>query len=269
MIVVYLDDFLIVASSWTQCMEAYECLLELLHNLGFEISFRKVVPPTQCLTFLGVQIDFVGQYLSLPQNKPVDLQAFVQKFLYQCRASKKQLQVLARKLNWACQVVYGGRTFLQRILNAMNSLQLPSACFRFTPEFYADLLWWSQFLQVFNGKRMFLDAVPELNVQTDTCFEAAGAFLNDDWTYFSFAESKVLADLHINYKEKLAVVIAAENWCDKWTNRHIIIHFDNQVTVSIINKGSTKNPIIMYYLRRLFWLCAIFNFHITARYIYI
>ena len=54
MIVVYLDDFLIVASSWTQCMEAYECLLELLQNLGFEISFRKVVPPTQCLTFLGV-----------------------------------------------------------------------------------------------------------------------------------------------------------------------------------------------------------------------
>ena len=77
MIVVYLDDFFIVASSWTQCMEAYECFLELLQNLGFEISFRKVVPPTQCLTFLGVQIDSVVEYQSLPQNKLVDLQAFV------------------------------------------------------------------------------------------------------------------------------------------------------------------------------------------------
>ena len=187
--IVYLDDFLIVASSWTQCMEAYECLLELLQNLGFEISFRKVVPPTQCLTFLGVQIDSVGQYLSLPQNKLVDLQAFVQEFLYRRRASKRQLQVLAGKLNWACQVVFGGRTFLRRILDAMNSLQSPSARFRFTPEFYADLLWWSKFLQVFNEKRMFLDAVPELNVQTDACFEAAGAFFNGDWRYLILGQS--------------------------------------------------------------------------------
>ena len=59
---------------------------------------------------------------------------------------------------------------------------------------------------------MFLDAVPELNVQTDACFEAAGAFFNGDWRYFNFgAESKVLADLHINYKEVLAVVMAAKN----------------------------------------------------------
>ena len=268
MIVAYLDDFLIVASSWAQCMEAYECLLELLQNLGFEISFRKVVPPTQCLTFLGVQIDSVDRYLSLPQNKLADLQAFVQEFLYRRRACKRQLQVLAGKINWACQVVCRGRTFLRRILDAMNSLQSPSARFRFTPEFYADLLWWSQFLQVFNGKRMFLDTVPELTVQTDACFEAAGAIFNGDWRYFNFgAESKVLTDLHINYKEVLAVVMAAENWRDKWTNRHIIIHSDNQAAVSIINKGSTENPIIMYYLRRLFWLSAIFNFRITAKYI--
>ena len=78
---------------------------------------------------------------------------------------------------------------------------------------------------------------------------------------------KFLQICNINYKEKLAVVMAAENWCDKWTYRHITIHSDNQVAVSIINKGSTKNPIIMYYLRRLFWLCAIFNFRITAKYI--
>ena len=111
------------------------------------------------------------------------------------------------------------------------------------PDFYADLFWWSTFLAVFNGKRSFLDCVPECSVQADASFEAAGAFFHGDWRYFNFAaESDLLADLHINYKEVLAIVMAAENWSNQWSNRHVIIHSDNQAAVSIINKGSTKNP---------------------------
>ena len=49
--------------------------------------------------------------------------------------------------------------------------------------------------------------------------------------------------------------------------KHVIIHSDSQAAVGIINKGSTKNPLIMGFLRRLFWLSAIYNCRITARYI--
>ena len=48
---------------------------------------------------------------------------------------------------------------------------------------------------------------------------------------------------------------------------HVIIHCDNQAAISIINKGSTPNAVIMPYLRKLFWLLDIFNFKLTARYI--
>ena len=48
--------------------------------------------------------------------------------------------------------------------------------------------------------------------------------------------------------------------------KHVIIHSDSQAAVRIINKGSTKNPLIMGFLRRLFWLSAIYNFRITTRY---
>ena len=224
MIIVYLDDFLIIALSFAQCLEAYECLLELLCKLGFEISWKKVVPPTQCLTFLGVQIDSVGQCLLLPQGKLVGLQAFVQAFLCRRRTSERQLQVLAGNLNWACRDVCGDRPLLRRILDAMNSLLSSSARFRFRPDFYADLFWWSRFLAVFNGKRLFLNSVPECSVQTDASFKAAGAFFHGDWRYLNFvAESDLLTDLHINYKEVLAVVMAAGNWSNQWSNRHVII----------------------------------------------
>ena len=68
--------------------EVFDCLIELLQNLGFEINWKKVVPPTQCLTFLGVPIDTVSKCLSLPQEELPDLQLFVQDFLHQHRQAR-------------------------------------------------------------------------------------------------------------------------------------------------------------------------------------
>ena len=72
--------------------------------------------------------------------------------------------------------MFGGRTFLRRILDAIVGLRSLSDRFRFTCEFYADLSWWTDFLSVFNGKRMFLDNIPVVEAETDACFEAAGGF---------------------------------------------------------------------------------------------
>ena len=52
-IVVYLDDFLIIGAALAECQEFFDCLIELLQELGFDISWRKVVPPAQCLPFWG------------------------------------------------------------------------------------------------------------------------------------------------------------------------------------------------------------------------
>ena len=68
-IVVYLDDFLVTGATLAECFEIFNCLLELLQSLGFSINWKKVVPPTQCLIFLGVLIDTVSQSISLPHGK--------------------------------------------------------------------------------------------------------------------------------------------------------------------------------------------------------
>ena len=53
-IVMYLDDFLVTGATWQECQDVFECLLQLLKNLGFEINQNKVVPSTQQLVFLGI-----------------------------------------------------------------------------------------------------------------------------------------------------------------------------------------------------------------------
>ena len=266
-IVVYLDDFPVIGATKAECHAAYECLLNSLQDLGFQISWHKVVPPTQQLTFLGIELNSVTQCMALPQSKLVELQEVIKGFTTRIRASKRQLQQLAGKLSWACRVVYGGRTFLRRILDVIGSLSSSSARYKLSAGFYEDIQWWDTFLATFNGRQLFLQPV-SAQVQTDACHQAAGAFFEGDWLYHNFAcDSPSLAALHINHKETTAVYLAAEWWAPQWANQHIVVASDNQATVAIINKGSTPNRLTMGLLRRLFWLSATYNFRLTATYI--
>ena len=139
------------------------------------------------------------------------LKSYLLEFSLRRRASKRQLQMLAGKLNWACRVVYGGRTFLRRILDLMNRLNSPNAKLKLNAEFYADLSLWISFLALFNGKCLFLCRFPTTDVQADACAFGAGAFFRGDWAYHSFVmDNPAVRDLHINYKEVLAVVLAAK-----------------------------------------------------------
>lgn len=267
-IVVYLDDFLIIGKTQAECQEAFSVLLKLLQDLGFQISWHKVIGPTQKLVFLGVELDTYRCEMALPPAKLAELHQVVSTFLTRRRASKKQLQQLAGKLNWACRVVYGGRTFLRRILDMMNSLESSSAKKRLSSEFHEDVRWWHSFLAHFNGRCAFLSQQPTTDVQTDACQLAAGAFFRGDWLYHNFVvDSPEFAHLHINHKEVLAQIFAAFRWAPSWANQHVIIYCDNEAAVHIINKGSTAHPLIMHALRQLFWLSATYNFRFTARHI--
>ena len=117
-IVVYIDDFLVIAPTYEICNEALHTLITLLRRLGFSISWPKVVGPTQKITFLGVVIDTTSSTLSLGTEKLGKLRERLTFFAKRKRASKLQLQQLAGLLNWACCAVRGGKFFLRRILDS-------------------------------------------------------------------------------------------------------------------------------------------------------
>ena len=147
----------------------------------------------------------------------------------------------------------------------MNTLPRPASQSRLTLEFYRDMAWWHQFLDVFNGKCDFHDLRPVTSLQTDACSEAVGAFFHGDWLYSHlYVDHKELAHLHINYKEALCVVLAAMRWAPDWVNKTIHVFCDNTAAVAMLNKGSTRHPVMMLFLRKLFWLSATHNFHIKA-----
>ena len=87
----YLDDFCIIGESELACRAAFETLLSLLSNLGFEINWKKVVRPIQRLVSLGVFLNTAESTMSLPEKKVAALKSYLLEFSLRRRASNCQL----------------------------------------------------------------------------------------------------------------------------------------------------------------------------------
>ncbi len=106
--VILLDAFFIAAASFEECKHTLNILIHLLHALGLQINWKKVVGPTQALVFLGIYIDTVRGQLSLDPDKVQETITLLDKAMAAPRLSKSQVQSIAGKLNWALNVITWG-----------------------------------------------------------------------------------------------------------------------------------------------------------------
>ncbi|XP_070571308.1 uncharacterized protein [Ptychodera flava] len=269
-VIVYLDDFLIIADSKLACEQAFNALQQLLQQLGFSINWDKVVEPTQCLTFLGIEINAQTRTLSLDDTKLQEVSDLLEYWLPKRRATKRELQQLIGKLNWAARVIRGGRTFLRRLIDVTNSVSRQSHHIRLNRQARADISWWANLSKSFNGTAFFIEEtpLPQQIFTTDACSAAGAGIYANDWFYTRWsADHPTTADAHINLKELYTVLLACRRWHRFWDKRHIVVYTDNTTTMYIINSGTSRNATAMEWLRELFWLSAISNFQITARYV--
>jgi hypothetical protein len=264
-IVAYIDDFLVVVGkSYEDCNRALHCLLQLVRQLGFYVSYDKVVGPTQHITFLGLEINTKDCTLSLGADKLSKLEHQLRQFAARKRASLRQLQQLAGILNYACKAVRGGKFFLRRVLDAMLPLKQQRHKARLSAEVKKDLHWWLTYLRTFNGT-VYFDETSKVHVWVDACNVSAGAFCGGDWQYTVFqCDVPAATGLHINYKEVIAAVSAIEVWAHKCVGKTVVIHTDSTATKGIINKGRTVNAYINSMLRKMFWVCVKHDVQVIA-----
>ena len=266
--VVYLDDFFITANSFQECLDALNLVISLLRKLGFHINWKKVTDPSTKIVFLGIEIDSVNMCLWLPNDKLHQIRDELLQFQTRTRASKKQLQSLAGKLNFCAGVVFGGRVFLRRIIDSINLLKADNHKMKLTAGIRADVSWWQSFMSTFNGKSMLLDTQHIQSTFTNSCTHAAGGTYDGDWFYINWElDWPLVSHLHINSKEILAAFLAVCSWTPCWRNKCIFIHSDNVTAVSAVNRETSRNPFIMACLRQLFWLSATYSFHVSARFL--
>ncbi len=266
-VVVFQDDFLVIGRTYDECLCVWLDLINLLLRLGFDLNFIKLVAPTKCLKFLGLQLNTNKGEISLPQDKFSDIKHLISTFLRRERATKRQLQSPAGKLNFAARVVRGGRTFLRRILDCIESLRRPHHKARIAGALKQDLLWWHSFLYNFNGVAAFPNDTEIVQTLSDACTVAGGMFCNGDFAYLDWGvDLPEASELPINYKETVCATLAVIKWAPSYPNRRLNVYLDNQCAVSLINKCVCRNGSVMAILREMFWSVAIMNCAVRALY---
>ncbi|CAC5394003.1 unnamed protein product [Mytilus coruscus] len=127
-----------------------------------------------------------------------------------------------------------------------------------------DLNTWQNFLKNFNGKSLILTdrwlTSDQLHLFTD------GALFGSQW-FLGKWDTKWQKQ-NIAFLELYPIVLAVEIWGHRFENQCIYFHTDNIALVSVINKQTSKDPLIMFLIRRLVLHCLRNNVNFQAKHIY-
>ena len=153
----YIDDFF-GAATVEDAPFVYNRLLFLLRELALEISPEKCFEPSTRMVCLGLIFNTELLIISVPEDKIVKLKEELCTWLSRSTFTKRQLQSLLGKLSYVTACVQPGRNFMNRLLNVLRSFTSRKQRLQVTMEMRNDILWWLQFLDLYNG----VSVIPEL-----------------------------------------------------------------------------------------------------------
>lgn len=270
-----LDDFLTIDPPKYDAIRTMALLTLITNRLRVERSLPKTVGPSTDLEYLGIIVDTFAMECRLPQDKLQRLIAMIRDFLGKSKCTQQSLLSLLGHLAFAARVIPPGRTFMSRLFRAAYSVKRLHHRVSLNSEAKADLVMWNYFLKDWNGISLFIDQnvtdADDFDLYSDASGTVGfGAYFQKQWFYGAWPqqlEANLDSSVSICYKELYPIVIAAMLWGKFWARKRILFHCDNQGTVYILNKGSSKSPDIMKLMRRLTLVAARFSFTFSACYI--
>ena len=165
-------------------------------------------------------------------------------------------------LQHATKVVILGRTFVSRMYKAAARLKKLSHSTRLTAGFRSDLRWWHLFAS-WNGTSFLDNCSPDHFIATDASGSwGCGGIFGPQW--IQLAWSKEWARRDIMAKELVPIVLSCAMWGPLLSGSKVQFKCDNSGVVDSINKGSSKEPLVMHLLRCLWFFSAYFGFTIVA-----
>ena len=267
MVDLYLDDFVTMGPpGMDTCRVNLDRILAVCSDLGVPLAMEMLEGPSQCMTFLGIEIDTACGQLRLPAEKLARLKALLAQWATRRSCQRRHLESLVGTLQHACQVVRPGRAFLRRIIDL---LRIPSATkghhhIRLNCEFRADLQWWATLAEHWNGVAIFpCPSEPVVRVTSDASGSwGCGAWSDSRW--FQLEWSASARGHHISFKELFAGLVSCAVWGRSWNGCRIRWWCDNQAAVHAVNRRSCRDKGMMRLVRCLFFLEAWFRFELVA-----
>lgn len=262
-----MDDYLLLHCDRRLCLVMLAVASALLADLGFSVNFKpgKTVLPARSQKFVGVVINSARMTLSLPAEKLQALLSDVAAVVPRRKVSRKVLQRLVGKMQWASRVVYGGRVFMRGCLDGLSTSRHPGHHITLNQALRDDLAWWLSAASLQNGCLSIAPTLPTFFVYTDACLApvpsvgvfCAGAFVSLAMPALSLLGLPVPTSVaDINPWECFAVLVAVALFAEWWRGSRVVFFCDNAASVSWLNSGAPKAEGPRSIVRALFSLCV-------------
>jgi len=263
----YLDDYLTMGPPGSQvCQQNLNIFTSLCAELGVPLAEEKLEGPATSLSFLGIILDTEHLEIKLPADKLARIKQLLISWLPKKKATKRQILSLVGTLHHATKVVRAGRAFVSRMYSTAARLHKMHYLTRLNRSFRSDLLWWNTFLQAWNGFSILRHPAvshPDVYVQTDASGTwGCAAVMNPYWLQWQWPPE--WCDMGIMAKELVPIIFTCIVWGPYLSKHHINFQCDNANLVISINKGSSKDKLVMHLLRSLSFFVAHFDIYLTA-----
>ena len=169
----YIED-IIGHAVCSQAHQSFDYLYNLLLDLGFDISEKKVVTPATKVTCLGVEINSENFTVSITEEKIQDILNICNMWSDKTHCTKRELQSLLGKLLYITKCVKSSCFFLNRMLELLRSSHKQDKII-LTQDFKQDLNLFKEFVPKFNGTAFFVHNQIHHEIELDACLQGIGA----------------------------------------------------------------------------------------------
>ena len=260
-----IDDFFLMTETRQECEHHLASLLAVCDDIGVPMAPEKTTVPATNTVFLGIELDTVSRTAKLPQDKLREYMDVVEDLRHHRRVKRKTLESVIGKLSFAASVV-PARPFLRRMIDLLSLAKKPHHYIRLTLEVLKDLDVWSQFLHDYNGVTYFraLHITPSdaINMASDASKLGFGAVYGKKWLQAAYPTS--WQDFHITVLELYPILVMINVFGHLMKNSSILFHCDNSAVVAIINKQSSRDKLVMAFVRPLVLLLILHNIHLRS-----
>ena len=260
----YMDDLVYIGLP-SEIEASYQCLLDLLQQLGLEISQKKLVAPCTATICLGILVDSVNQTISIPDEKLKEIVEICQVWRSKTTCTKTQLQSLLGSLLYITKCVRPARFFLNRMLQVLRDGHALKHIY-LTTDFHRDLNWFNTFLSSYNGVTFYDNNQIHATIALDACLSGLGAVYKD--MVYALPIPRGFANYTIVHLEMLNIMVALKVWGQHWSNKCVEIKCDNLAVVSVLQEGKARDPLLAAFARNIWLLTSIFNIQLKVSHIF-
>lgn len=265
-VVKVLDDFLFINNNYNESKQTITKFSQLCNNIGVPIAEHKTEGPSQCITFLGIELNTISRTAKLPKDKLIAYKEHIEDMMLKNKCTLSEMKSLIGKLQFATSVIPVGKCFLRRLHNSTIGITKPYFYIRLNNDIKEDLLIWIRFLSFYNGITIITPreslSSNDLHMFTDSCIKGYGGTFGSDYVCGLFPESWQLYS--IEFLELYPIFLLIHIFANKLSNKRVIFHCDNNSIVQIINKQSSKCKNIMFLLRPLILTMLNYNILFSA-----